>query len=604
MAQYLDMKDKKTTTLQHIGALVKVAKVAFRLAPRAGLVRLADSVIQAILPIATTYFAALTTTALADAYAGDAGASRRVLIYVLATSSIGIVMLLWSSVSNYISQKTRYKVEATVEDNMMRQFSSLPYEMYDDKTTIDLHEKAKRFSYFFSYIFDTLGRIATSIFSSIGAMIALLSVSPLMTLAIVVAVIPGIVIQIKLSRGQAKHWQTNITRRRRKGNLGWMLQEPQYIAEMRVYGVARHLIKTYGRLRDLDEKERLQLELNTIWKRLAADIGEALVELGSLVWIVLEIVNRQQPVGQFLYVQQMVGRALGQADSLASELGSIDQDLANIVDYQKFMELVTTEDTGKKLAVQPESIAFDNVSFYYPKTSQKVLDGVSLSIDNGQHVAIVGENGAGKSTLVKLLMGLYTPTDGAILLDKRPLTEFQLESWHRYIGLLDQNYVRYFFATIRENITLGDVTKKPGDEEVRAAVERAELSTVVDRLEHGDATYIERWMAEDNDEATATELSGGQYQRLALARNFYRDSPIVILDEPTSAIDALAEARIFKRLFSSDKTVIAISHRLSTIKKADIVYMMKNGKIVEIGTVDELISRKGEFYTMFESQID
>lgn len=598
------MAEKKMTTMQYVRTLARVGKVAFRLAPAAGLVKLFDSVIQASMPILTTYFAALTTTALADAYAGDSGAGEWVFVYVIITSIISVAMLLWGSVSNYISQKTRYHVEATVEDDMMKQFSSLPYEMYDDKTTIDLHEKAKRFSYFFSYIFDTLGRITTSIIGSIGAMIALLAVSPWMTLAVFLAIIPGIVIQTRLARHQASHWQKNITRRRRKVNLGWMLQESQYIAEMRVYGVAKHLIQLYGKLRDMDEKERLQLELTTIWKQLLADIGEALVELGSLVWVVLEIINRQQPVGQFLYVQQMVGRALGQASSLAGELGRVDQDLANIVDYRQFMELATMDESKITLRKQPEIIEVKNISFEYPKTSRTVLDAVSFQIKKGQHIAIVGENGAGKSTLIKLLMGLYTPTKGAILLDGQPLSTIQTESWHRYIGLLDQNYVRYYFATIRENITLGDVNKSPTNDAIRSALDQAELTSTVNKLEHGDNTYTERWMADDDDEATATELSGGQYQRLALARNFYRDAPIVILDEPTSAIDALAEARIFKKLFSSEKTVIAVSHRLSTIKKADVVYVMKDGKIVEQGTVKELIDKKAEFYTMFESQIN
>lgn len=597
------MVKKQMTTIQYVRALAHVGKVAYRLAPSAGRTKLADSVIQSVLPIATTYFAALTTSALADAYAGDTGAGGRVLLYVMATSIIGIMMLAWSSVGNYISQKTRYQVEAVVEDNMMRKFSSLPYDMYDDKSTIDLHEKAKRFSYFFSYIFDTLGRLVAAAVGSIGAMIALLAVSPWVALAIFLGVIPGVVIQIKLSRRQSQHWQTNITRRRRKGNLGWMLQEPQYIAEMRVYGVARHLIKTYGRLRDQDEKERLHLELGTTRKQLAADIGESLVELGSLVWIVLEVINRHQPVGQFLYVQQMVGRALGQAGSLASGLGGVDQDLANIVDYQHFMELPTSEDDREPLIEQPSTIAIDKVSFKYPKTKKWVISDISFSIARGQHVAIVGENGAGKSTLVKLIMGLYAPTKGAILVDGKPLEAVQTESWHKYIGLLDQNFVRYFFATIRENISLGDVTKTPDDKHIREAARQAEFTEVIDKLEYGDATYIERWMAEDDDEATATELSGGQYQRLALARNFYRDAPILILDEPTSAIDALAESRIFERLFSSKKTVIAISHRFSTIKKADIVYMMKNGEIVEMGKPDELIAKKGDFFTMFESQI-
>ena len=157
---------------------------------------------------------------------------------------------------------------------------------------------------------------------------------------------------------------------------------------------------------------------------------------------------------------------------------------------------------------------------------------------------------------------------------------------------------------MRENVTLGDVRKKPTDETVVEAMKMAEFMEVANKQPHGMDTFIERWMAEDDDKTTATELSGGQSQRLALARNFYRDAPIMILDEPTSAIDALAESRIFKRLFQRrDKTLIIVSHRLTTVEKADVIYMMEQGRVVESGTHAELVAKKGRYYRMFESQI-
>lgn len=597
-------KKPKLTTWQYVSAIASVGKESFSIAPSAGIVRLFDSIIQAALPIATTYFAALATSALAEAYAGDETAAKNVFLYVFITSAISVVMLLWNSVSNYIGQKTRYKVEATVEDNMLRHFMSLPFAMYDDKDVIDQHEKAKRFSRFFSYIFDTIGQMFVSIFSGIGALLALIFVSPWLALVVFIAVLPGVMIQIRLARAQAQHWEGNITNRRRRYNIGWMLGESRYIAEMRVYGVAKKLIHMHGRLRDVDEKERLQLELRTIWKQLVADVVEALVELGALLWIVMQIIDKAQPVGQFLFVQQMVGRALGQAGSLARQLGQVDEDLANIVDYRNFMNIQPEHERTEALQQgTPEDIAIDSVSFTYPKTDVAVLKDVSLRIHKGEHVAIVGENGAGKSTLMKLLMGLYTPTSGEIRIGLQQLRDVSLEDWHRNIALLSQDFVSYHFATIAENIQLGDVTKKDDNAALLRAMHQAEFGSVVSKLEHGTNTYIERWMADDHDTTTATELSGGQYQRLALARNFYRDAPIVVLDEPTSAIDAMAEAKIFNRLFASDKTIIAISHRLSTVQKADVIYMMKDGKIAEHGTYDQLLAANGPFVEMFASQI-
>ena len=597
-------KKRRLSTWQYVKTIAKVAKTAFRLAPSAAAVRIADSIVSALLPIATTYYAALTTTALADAYAGSEGAARDVIVYVLITSGLGIVTLVWGSVGNYITQKTRYQVSASVEDDMMRKFSSLPFEMYDDKNVIDLHEKAKRFSSFFSYIFDTVGSMISSMIGAIAALVALVAVSPWLALIVTIAVLPNVIIQVRLARQQTEHWNTNITRRRRQGNMGWMLQESRYMAEMRIYGVAKYLIAEFGKLREKDEKERLQFELKTIWKQLLADIGESLVQLGALVWIVLEIINRNQPVGQFVYVQQMVSRAISSAGSLASQLGRVDEDLANIVDYRQFIEITDSRAATHKVDHEPHIIRFEKVSFRYPKTQRMVLQDISLEIARGQHIAVIGENGAGKSTFIKLLMGLYAPTDGRVVLDDRDLVDVDLESWHRNIAILGQDFISYYFAQIRENITLGDITREESDQAIVAAMEKAQFASVVKELEHGDRTYIERWMAEDDDEATATELSGGQYQRLALARNFYRDSPIMILDEPTSAIDALAEQRIFEQLFASDKTIVTVSHRLSTIKPADYIYVLKAGKIAEKGTYDELVAMNGEFVRMFNSQMN
>lgn len=597
-------KKRKIKIGQYITAIAKVSKRSFAIAPGAAAAKLADSIIQAVFPIVTVYFAAKTTTSLADAYAGVAGAANEALTYVVVTIALGIITTLWGTVSNYIDQKTSYKIEAFIEDEMMLKFSQLPFALYDDKETVDKYEKAKRFSQYFSYIFRMIGEMLRAVIGTVGSVIALLMVSPLLSLAVLVAVVPGVVIQLRLARQQIQHWEGNIITRRRRYDINYHLLEPRYIGEMRVYGVVRHLINIHAQLRDIDEKGRMQLELKTAWKQLAAKVGEALVELGALIWVALQIIAHSQPVGHFLLVEQLVSRALGDAGSLATQLGRMDEDLANVVDYQEFMDLTLKPSGSKPVAADPQVIQVDNVSFKYPKTDTEVLANISLSISKGDRVAIVGENGAGKSTLVKLLMGLYTPTSGAIKIDGVSLDDIDKESWHSNISLLGQDFIIYDFATMHENITLGDVAQEPSDERISEAVARAEFTSVAKALKYGLNTYTKRWIARDDDEASATDLSGGQRQRLALARNFYRNSPIMILDEPTSAIDALAESRIFKRLFEQkNKTMIIISHRVTAIEKADRVYMLEDGKVVEAGTHQELVNKRGKYYAMFESQI-
>ncbi|MBP7837571.1 ABC transporter ATP-binding protein, partial [Candidatus Saccharibacteria bacterium] len=285
-----------------------------------------------------------------------------------------------------------------------------------------------------------------------------------------------------------------------------------------------------------------------------------------------------------------------------SEIGSADEDFAKLYEYNEFMSIPKTETGTKKLANVVESVRFENVSFSYPSTTKKVLNGVSLEIKAGDHVAIVGENGAGKTSFIKLLLGFYRPTSGQIYINNALLSDMNLSEWHKKTGVLLQDFGKYIFATIGENITFGDIDRKPTKQRIETAMEAAEATQMIGELPHGLDTPAATWFEEDE----GIQLSGGQWQRTALARNFFRQAPVVILDEPTSAIDANAEANIFDRLFdkSNKNTVITISHRLTTIENADIIYVFKNGKIVQQGVHSELSKDiNGEYFKMFRRQI-
>jgi ATP-binding cassette subfamily B protein/ATP-binding cassette subfamily C protein len=198
------------------------------------------------------------------------------------------------------------------------------------------------------------------------------------------------------------------------------------------------------------------------------------------------------------------------------------------------------------------------------------------------------------------LTGVYTPAKGQVLLDNEPLEAYNIRSWHQQLAVLQQEFVKYRFATVEDNVRFGEISKSF---DVPSALKKAEAMEFVEKMPQGLENYVDNWM-EDDEGHKGTDLSGGQWQRLALARNFYRNAPIVILDEPTSAIDALAEGRIFDRLFKEkDKTIITISHRLTTVEKADVIYMMEDGHVVERGTHQELVAKRGKYFTMFQAQL-
>jgi ATP-binding cassette, subfamily B, bacterial len=585
-------------------AIVNVSRLTFRTAPMAVGFKVAGAVIGAAIPIAITFFAALTITQLAAAFAGDEPAGRQAIVYIVITAALGLIATIWRSIDQYIQQLMRFKVEAKVSDMMYEHFLSLEFWRYDDKDTVDLYDRAQKFSQFFAYVFDRLANILTQFITLIFSLVALFIFLPWVALFVLLAVIPGVYLQFKLSRAQIAHWNKNVDARRARSFIEWNLLKPAAIAELRLNGLVRHLLGLRHRLRDKDERARLQYERNFMGKRLLADALESATELGSLIWIALQIIAREQPIGQFLYVQQLVSRSISSANGFVSELSTIDEDLANLYDYQAFMELPVPGREGIKLTEAPSTITFKNVSFHYPQTQTKVLQGIDLQITRGQHVAIVGENGAGKTTLIKLLTGLYKPTSGSITLDGVDLSDIQIASWHRRVAVLHQDFQYYIFTDVENNVYFGDVSKPLDRDLLKSSLHNAEAQHFVSKLPNGLKTYPSTWM-EDEEGMKGTNLSGGQWQRLAMARSFYRNAPVIILDEPTSAIDAIAEARIFKRLFAdaNKKTVVTISHRLTTVEKADVIVVLKEGRIAETGTHKELVAKKGEYFKMFEGQL-
>lgn len=597
------MTKRKFSIKKRFLALIEASKMIVRVSPLFFIIEIINSVLSSIMPLATTFFAAATTTALAEAYNGVQFAGDRAIFFMLTTAALGIAYLAWIKFQGYISDISRYSINLKIEDQLYEHFLNLEFWRYDDKNTIDLFDKARRFSFSFLSIFNSFIGIITQIFTLVASFIALYFVGWWLCIILVIAIVPNLLIQIKISRTQIKHWKENVGTRRSGYMVDKTLGDANYIAEIKLYGVVRHLLNLREELRNKDEKYRIEFERRYLWIKFAADVLESVVELVSLIYTTIQIINRSQPVGQFLYVQQIVSRAMGSARSFVMKINSIDEDVSNLFDYLDFLDLPTSEKRNVQLNSHPGSISLKNVTFHYPNHDIEVLKNVSIDILKNQHIAIVGENGAGKTTLTKLILGLYVPTKGKIFLDNNDLKDVDLKTWHDKISILQQDFVKYEFATARENIYFGNVNIKPNELKLQDAIDRSESRKFLENLPKGLDTYVDKWMGDD-EENNSIELSGGQWQRLALARSFYRDSPVIILDEPTSAIDALAESRIFNNLFAKkDKTIITISHRLTTVEKADKIFMIEDGCIVESGTHDELVDLKGKYYKMFESQM-
>jgi ATP-binding cassette subfamily B protein len=243
-------------------------------------------------------------------------------------------------------------------------------------------------------------------------------------------------------------------------------------------------------------------------------------------------------------------------------------------------------------------IEFRDVSFRYIHTKAWALRHISLVIEPGQNIAIIGENGAGKTTFVKLLMRLYDPTEGQILVNGIDLREIDSNDWSARIGILFQDFNRYGPLSLKENVQTGKITRPVADKNIRSAISQAGGKALTGELPNG----LEQILT--NSFSEGVDLSGGQWQRVALARAFYREAPILILDEPTSAIDAKGEFEIFQEIArtKADKTMVIISHRFSTVRNADDIVVLEHGQVSERGSHHELMALRGQYHDLFELQ--
>jgi ATP-binding cassette subfamily B protein len=394
---------------------------------------------------------------------------------------------------------------------------------------------------------------------------------------------------------------SNAESRRNYGNLRGHFERLSNLTELRLFQNTKFFFNKIALLlRDFENKQRA-IERKTIWYKLGGTILSQSSIAITLLWFIFEVVNGNIEIGTLTFIIASVNRFQGSLSSLFSSLGRQYGDSLFVTDFFRFLSLPQVITTPEKGIVLPKDrtpeIRFENVSFKYPNTDKLVLRNVNLTIPAGTKMALVGVNGAGKTTFVKLLCRFYDPTEGRITLDGHDLRDIDLESWYYNLGILFQDYALYHFL-VKESIAIGRTANPLDIGKVRAAATSGEADQ-----------FISEWQ-EQYDQRLGKEFTGGvepsigQWQKLAIARTFYRDPRVIILDEPTSSIDAEAEAKIFERMehLSKDKTVILISHRFSTVRQADQICVFENGTVSELGTHATLLKAGKSYARLFKLQ--
>jgi ATP-binding cassette, subfamily B, bacterial len=376
-----------------------------------------------------------------------------------------------------------------------------------------------------------------------------------------------------------------------------------YAPELRIFDLGGLFVERFRSVRQTLHRERKEIGVRRLAGDMATQTGSTAVTYGVYAFVVYQVLAGTITLGDFVMYTAAFQRAQVSLQELMGGLTRFYEDnlfLKSLSDLLGLRpEVVDPEHPRSVPRPMRSGITIEHLTFQYRGAHRPALDDVSLTIHPGQRIALVGPNGSGKTTLLKLLCRLYDPSLGRIMVDGMPVTDFAQADWRREIAVLSQQPAQ-FHVSARENIWLGSVETDPDDARIVASARRAGAHSVIERLPEGYDTPLGKWLEEGE------ELSVGEWQRIALARTSVRDAQLLLLDEPTSAVDPLAERDLLEALWSvaGDRMTVLISHRLSSARMADRIYVMDAGRIVESGTHDELMGLEGLYAKLFTAQAE
>jgi len=563
------------------------------------------TIVQGILPLLTLYILKLIIDAVTSAIqSGETSTSGSQIIYLIVlTAGLAISQAALRSAAAYVSEAQGTIITDHVSKTIQEKSISLDLSYYENPRYQDtLHRAQQEGPYRPTQIVNGLISLIQNAVSLVAMVGLLFLFHWSVGLLLFVSILPGLAIQIVYARKRFSLQEKWTPDERRAEYFNAVLTHDVFAKEVRLFDLGDYFSTSFAAIRASLRGEKLGLRKGNALAEFVGQSFAIIILMGCLAFIALRALSGAITLGDMVMFFGAFQRGTEYLKGLLSSVASLYEDNMFVAHFFEFLDIenqIKEPANPQKLPSRAEKgITFENVTFRYPGEPDDVLINVSLSINPGEIVALVGANGAGKSTLIKLLCRLYDPQQGIVKIEGIPLPELSIKAIRERISAVFQDYARYFL-TVKENIWLGDTGIAADLERIKEAAGKAGAAQFIEKLPNGYDTILGHWFD------SGKELSLGEWQKIVLARAFIKESRLLILDEPTSSLDAYTEYYLNNKLkeLLADRSALLISHRFSTISMADRIYVLDNGRIAEHGSHDELIAKNGVYADMYRKHL-
>lgn len=588
---------------QSLFSLLAAIRLVWRSSPIISTILLILVVIQGIVPVLLLYTIGLMVDEVTTAMAKESFTlAENIIKVIILVGAVTLLEIIIGALAAMLNERQALSVSDHVMSTIHSQSILLDLEYYEDPSYYDvLHRVQIDAPTRPSQVVNNLLQTARQGFLLLGIIGLLIFTSPWVPIILIASALPSMLVRYYFSR-KLYDWQHQRTEKERRSfYYHALLTYGIYAKELRLFETGNLFSSLYDRIRTELREERLRI----IGRRTISDITTqsiAVIALFLTLLLVLsDVISQSITIGSFVVVFQAFQRGQTAIQSLLRNLATLYEHNLFLRDYQAFLNLkpkiISPANSIPIPKAVEQGIYFEDVSFHYPGKNNYIFTKVNLMIRPNEVIALVGENGAGKTTLIKLLCRLYDPTEGRITFEGIDIRLFDVYEWRDLIAVMFQDYNSYHM-TVRENIWLSNSKITPDDVSIKQAAHSAGAAEMINNLEHQYDTML------GHSFAGGQELSIGQWQKLALARSFWKNASVVVLDEPTSSLDVTTEHEVFDRFeqIIDGRLAILISHRLSTIRMADQIYVLDHGTIAESGTHDMLIAQNGIYAHLFDLQ--